>query len=183
MNAVRPSLIRVEADEATYDLHIILRCEIEAELVAGTIEVADLPALWAQKVRDYLGLDVPSDTLGVLQDVHWSSGMLGAFPAYTLGNIMASQLFEAAERVPEVAAGIEGRGLRTAAGLAARQRAPPRQVLLAPRDASPCDRPRARNRALPLRPVAQGGLARRRLSPSDARCGGWTSHRRAGKVV
>ncbi|MCQ8781451.1 carboxypeptidase M32 [Mangrovibrevibacter kandeliae] len=108
VNAARPSLIRVEADELTYDLHIILRSEIEAALMTGDLAVADLPAVWAEKVKAYLGLEVPSDTQGVLQDVHWSSGMVGSFPTYTLGNVMGSQLFAAASAVPDVAAGLEG---------------------------------------------------------------------------
>ena len=70
-NVVAPSLIRVEADEVTYNLHIILRMEIERALVAGEVEVADLPALWREKVRKYLGLEVPTDREGVLQDIHW----------------------------------------------------------------------------------------------------------------
>ena len=107
VNAPRPSLIRVEADELTYDLHIILRSEIEAGLMDGSLRVADLPAIWADKVRTYLGLDVPSDTLGVLQDAHWSAGMIGSFPTYTMGNIMSSQLFKAATGVPEIERGLE----------------------------------------------------------------------------
>lgn len=107
VNAPRPSLIRVEADELTYDLHIILRSEIEAGLMDGSVRVNDLPAIWADKVRACLGLDVPSDTLGVLQDVHWSSGMVGSFPTYTLGNIMSSQLFKAATKAPEIECGLE----------------------------------------------------------------------------
>jgi carboxypeptidase Taq len=107
VNGVRPSLIRVEADELTYDLHIILRSEIEAALMAGEVSIADVRALWAEKVRAYLGLDVPTDTLGVLQDVHWSSGMIGSFPTYTLGNIMAAQLFEMAEKASGVRDGLE----------------------------------------------------------------------------
>ena len=108
VNAPRPSLIRVEADELTYDLHIILRSEIEAGLMDGSLRVADLPAVWADKVRTYLGLDVPSDTLGVLQDAHWSAGMIGSFPTYTIGNIMSSQLFKAATTVPAIERGLDG---------------------------------------------------------------------------
>jgi carboxypeptidase Taq len=107
VNAPRPSLIRVEAGELTYDFHIILRSEIEAGLIAGEIRVADLPALWADKMESYLGLAVPSDTLGVLQDVHWSSGMMGSFPTYTLGNIMGAQLFRAASADAAVAEGLD----------------------------------------------------------------------------
>ncbi|MCB8836407.1 carboxypeptidase M32 [Aurantimonas sp. VKM B-3413] len=107
VNRVKPSLIRVEADEMTYDLHIILRSEIEAALIAGEVSVKDVRALWAEKVKATLGLDVPTDTLGVLQDVHWSSGMIGSFPTYTLGNVMAAQLFEAALEAPGVAEGLD----------------------------------------------------------------------------
>jgi len=107
VNQVRPDFIRVEADELTYDLHIILRSEIEAAVIASEVEVRDLPALWAEKMKAYLGLDVPNDTLGVLQDVHWSHGYVGSFPTYTLGNIMASQFFRSAREVPDVAAGLD----------------------------------------------------------------------------
>ncbi len=106
VNRVNPGLIRVEADELTYDLHIILRSEIEAALMAGDLAVADLPGVWAEKMRDYLGLTVPDDTRGVLQDVHWSHGYVGSFPTYTLGNIMSSQLFARAQLAGGVAAGL-----------------------------------------------------------------------------
>lgn len=107
VNATRPGFIRVEADELTYDFHIMLRSKIEAGLMAGEIRVADLPAIWREEVKAYLGLDVPNDTLGVLQDVHWSSGMVGSFPTYTLGNIMSSQFFAAANRETVVSDGLE----------------------------------------------------------------------------
>lgn len=107
VNAVRPSLIRVEADELTYDLHIILRTEIESALIAGDVEVGDLPSLWNRKIRDFLGLTVPDDARGLLQDVHWSAGMIGSFPTYTLGNVMSAQLFEAAGKLPAVAKGLD----------------------------------------------------------------------------
>ncbi len=107
INAARPSLIRVEADELTYDFHIMLRSEIEAGLIAGEMRVADLPEIWRDKVKSYLGLDVPTDTLGVLQDVHWSSGMVGSFPTYTVGNIMSSQLFSTARKDAAVEKGLD----------------------------------------------------------------------------
>ncbi|TFF25467.1 carboxypeptidase M32 [Jiella endophytica] len=107
VNVARPSLIRVEADELTYDLHIILRSEIEAALICGEVAVKDVRALWAEKVEAYLGLKVESDMLGVLQDVHWSSGMIGSFPTYTLGNVMAAQLFETAATKPGIAEGLD----------------------------------------------------------------------------
>jgi carboxypeptidase Taq len=107
VNQCRPGLIRVEADELTYDLHVIMRCEIEAALMDGSLKVKDLPAIWAEKIRAYQGIEVPSDAQGVLQDVHWSMGMVGSFPTYTLGNIMGSQLFAVARDVPAVAVGLE----------------------------------------------------------------------------
>ena len=89
----RPSLIRVEADEATYDLHIVLRFEIEREMLAGNLAVADLPEAWNAKFKEFFGITVPSDTEGCLQDIHWSMGALGYFPTYTIGNLAAAQLF------------------------------------------------------------------------------------------
>jgi carboxypeptidase Taq len=98
VNAVRPSLIRVEADEATYSLHVILRFELEIALMEGALDVADLPEAWNAKMRELLGLDVPSDAQGVLQDIHWAHGELGYFPTYALGNIVAAQLWAAIRR-------------------------------------------------------------------------------------
>jgi carboxypeptidase Taq len=94
INKVEPSLIRVEADEATYNLHIMLRFELEIALAEGDLPVGDLPAAWNDKMRDYLGLTPPNDAQGVLQDVHWSGGILGYFPTYALGNLVAAQLWE-----------------------------------------------------------------------------------------
>jgi len=107
VNAVRPDFIRVEADELTYDLHIVLRSEIEAAMMAGEARVADLPGLWRDKMKAYLGRDVPSDTLGVLQDVHWSHGYVGSFPTYTVGNLMAAQFFDTALTKPGIEAGLD----------------------------------------------------------------------------
>ena len=94
INKVEPSLIRVEADEATYNLHIMLRLELEIALMEGSIQVVDLPALWNQKMADYLGVVPPNNREGVLQDVHWSGGMFGYFPTYALGNLVSAQLWE-----------------------------------------------------------------------------------------
>ncbi len=96
INKVQPSLIRVEADEATYNLHIILRFELEQEIMEGRLPLAGLPEAWNARMRDYLGVAVPDDARGVLQDVHWSSGSLGYFPTYSLGNIIACQIWERA---------------------------------------------------------------------------------------
>ena len=95
INKVEPSLIRVEADEATYNLHILLRLEMEIGLMEGSLEVKDLPEVWAARMQDYLGIFPTSDSLGVLQDVHWSWGMIGYFPTYALGNLVSVQLWEA----------------------------------------------------------------------------------------
>ncbi len=96
INVVRPTLIRVEADEVTYALHVILRYELELALVEGTLDPADLPAAWAAKMKRFLGIDVPDDLRGVLQDVHWSDGIIGYFPTYAIGNVLAAQLWQAA---------------------------------------------------------------------------------------
>lgn len=98
VNDVRSSLIRVEADEVTYNLHIMIRFELEQALVTGELTVADVPDRWNQAYRDYLGIDPPNDAEGCLQDIHWSGGMLGYFPTYALGNMYAAQLFNAARR-------------------------------------------------------------------------------------
>jgi carboxypeptidase Taq len=98
VNRVQPNLIRVEADEVTYNLHIILRFELEQALVAGELKVRDLPEAWNAKMAAYLGVAPPTDTDGVLQDIHWSEGLIGYFPSYTLGNVASVQLFDAARR-------------------------------------------------------------------------------------
>ena len=87
MNLVEPSLIRIEADEVTYSLHIIIRFEIERDLFSGKITVDELPQVWNEKYKEYLGIVVPSDTKGVMQDTHWASGLMGYFPSYALGNV------------------------------------------------------------------------------------------------
>src|SRR5205085_2043910 len=96
VNRVQPSFIRVESDEATYSLHVVLRFELEQELIEGRLELADLPEAWNARFKAYLGLDVPDDAHGVLQDVHWSMGAIGYFPTYALGNLIAGQLWQRA---------------------------------------------------------------------------------------
>ena len=114
VNRVRPSLIRVEADEVTYNLHIMLRTEIEMALLEGAIAVDDLPEVWNAKMQAYLGLTPPDDRRGVLQDVHWSFGGFGNFPTYTIGNIMAAQVLAAAhEQMPDLAAKLAAGDYRT----------------------------------------------------------------------
>ncbi len=98
VNHVAPSLIRVQADEATYNLHIIVRFELERALIAGDLAVADVPAAWNDKYRASLGIVPRNDAEGCLQDIHWSAGLIGYFPTYTLGNLYAAQLFARASR-------------------------------------------------------------------------------------
>jgi len=95
INRVQPSLVRVEADEVTYNLHIMLRFELELALLEGSLEPAGVPEAWNAAMKDYLGLEPPHDGLGCLQDVHWSLGLFGYFPTYTLGNLLAAQIWEA----------------------------------------------------------------------------------------
>ncbi|MCX7410541.1 MAG: carboxypeptidase M32 [Planctomycetales bacterium] len=98
INDVRPSFIRVEADEVTYNLHIMLRFEIEQLLVSGELQPADVPGVWNEKFSQYFGLNVPNDSQGCLQDIHWSGGLFGYFPTYALGNMYAAQFYNAARR-------------------------------------------------------------------------------------
>src|SRR5581483_11207674 len=97
-NRVRPSLIRIHADECTYNLHIILRFELEQDLVSGRLAPADAREAWDAKVEEYLGIDVPDVADGVLQDMHWSGGSIGYFPTYALGNVISGQLWERIRR-------------------------------------------------------------------------------------
>jgi carboxypeptidase Taq len=98
LHTVRPSLIRVEADEATYNLHVAARFDLERRLFRGELSVDDLPEAWDASYQELLGVHAPSAADGVLQDIHWAMGAFGYFPTYTLGNLIAAQLFEAAER-------------------------------------------------------------------------------------
>ncbi len=97
-NLVEPSLVRVEADEVTYNLHILIRFEIEQALLAGELAISDAPDAWNRRYEHYLGITPPTHRLGILQDVHWSAGLIGYFPTYTLGNLYAAQLMEAIAR-------------------------------------------------------------------------------------
>jgi carboxypeptidase Taq len=98
LNRVQPSLIRIEADEVTYNMHILIRFELEKQLMSEQLRVEDLPEAWREQYRDYLGISPTEDRTGVLQDVHWSAGLIGYFPTYTLGNIYAAQLYAVADR-------------------------------------------------------------------------------------
>lgn len=97
INDVRPSLIRVEADEVTYNLHIMLRFEIEQEMINGDLKAADIPERWNTLFEEYFGMTPPNNSNGCMQDVHWSAGLIGYFPTYALGNMYASQFFETAQ--------------------------------------------------------------------------------------
>jgi carboxypeptidase Taq len=108
LNVVRPSFIRIEADELTYNLHIMLRFELEVELLAGRLEAKDAPEAWNAQFEELFGLAVPSNRIGVLQDTHWAVGLFGYFPTYTLGNLGSAQLFEkAVADLPGIPAGFE----------------------------------------------------------------------------
>jgi carboxypeptidase Taq len=96
INEVQPSLIRVDADEVTYNLHILIRFELERALIEDDLQVAELPGAWREKYEKYLGITPPTDAEGVMQDVHWSAGLFGYFPTYSLGNLYAAQFFDAA---------------------------------------------------------------------------------------
>jgi carboxypeptidase Taq len=103
INRAEPGLIRVDADETTYSLHIILRFELEQELVAGTVALEDLPEIWNARMKEFLGVDVPNDGQGVLQDVHWSGGGIGYFPTYALGNVISLQIWaKVREALPDL---------------------------------------------------------------------------------
>jgi len=94
INKVQPTFIRVEADEATYNLHIMLRLELEIAMIEGKVALKDLPEMWNTKMKEYLGITPPNDARGVLQDVHWSHGYMGYFSTYALGNLISAQFLE-----------------------------------------------------------------------------------------
>jgi len=103
INRSQPGLIRIDADEVTYGMHVMLRFELEQEIVDGRVELKDLPEVWNQKMWDYLGVEVPDDAHGVLQDVHWSGGMIGYFSTYLLGSVASVQIWQAVLRdVPDL---------------------------------------------------------------------------------
>ena len=98
-NNVKSSLIRTNADELTYHLHVLIRYEIERGLIGGEIKVDDLPLKWSQLYKKYLDIEVPSDSQGVLQDIHWSHGSFGYFPTYTIGSFYAAQFYNQKEEI------------------------------------------------------------------------------------
>jgi carboxypeptidase Taq len=98
VNAVKPGFIRIDSDEVSYNLHVIIRFEIERALIEGSMKVKEIPDVWNSKMREYLGLSPEFDGQGCLQDIHWSLGYIGYFPTYTLGNLYAVQFFDAFEK-------------------------------------------------------------------------------------
>jgi len=103
INRVEPSLIRTESDEATYNLHIMLRLEMEIALLEGKIEVRDLPEIWRDRMKEYLGVVPADDAHGILQDIHWAGGLIGYFPTYALGNVISAQVWEAVKKdIPDL---------------------------------------------------------------------------------
>ena len=103
INRVKPSLIRIKADEVTYGMHIILRFELEQDIINGRVDLRDLPRVWNERMHEYLGVEVPDDAHGVLQDVHWSAGSIGYFSTYLLGTVMSVQIWEKVrEDVPDL---------------------------------------------------------------------------------
>lgn len=110
INKVQPNLIRIDADEVTYHFHVLLRFEIEKALIEGSAKIDDLEELWNSKIKEYLGLDVPSASQGVLQDIHWSHGSFGYFPTYSLGSFYAAQFYHAAQKaIPDLETQIAGK--------------------------------------------------------------------------
>jgi carboxypeptidase Taq len=117
VNRAKPGLIRVESDELTYNLHIFIRFEIEKELMAATLKVEDIPGLWNEKYREYLGITPPDDATGCLQDIHWAHGSIGYFPTYTIGNLLSAQLYnKAIETHPSLPSEIEQGNFSTLLG-------------------------------------------------------------------
>jgi len=112
VNKAEPSLIRTEADELTYALHVMVRYELEKAIIAGELAVSDLPAAWNAKYKEYLGVDVPDDTHGVLQDSHWSGGSVGYFPSYALGSAYGAQMMESLRRDVNVEEAISSGSLK-----------------------------------------------------------------------
>jgi carboxypeptidase Taq len=98
VNVVKPSMIRVESDEVYYSLHIMLRFDIESQIINGKVDVKDIPALWNEKMKEYFGITPKNDSEGVMQDVHWSFGGFGYFPSYAMGNLYGAQIMEQAEK-------------------------------------------------------------------------------------
>ena len=159
INRVERGLIRVEADEVTYSLHIIVRFELEQQLVAGTLAPEDLPEAWNAEMAELLGVDVPDDLRGVLQDVHWTRPSYGYFPTYALGNVLSVQIWRALEEDhPDLDALLESGELSPLYETLARAPLPPRPEVHAAGDARARDRRDGdRPAALSRVPAREGG--------------------------
>ena len=158
-NRIERSLIRIEADEVTYNLHILIRFELELEIFDGTLALEDLPEAWNARYRDYLGLEVPDDARGVLQDVHWPGGAFGYFPTYSLGNVIAAPALggrRARHRRARRAHRLRRPG--SARRVAAREGPPPRPQALAGRGAGGRGLRGALGRAAARTPEAPGSV-------------------------
>ena len=169
VNRAEPGLIRVEADETTYSLHIILRFELEQQLIEGSLDPKDLPEAWNAGMADLLGVEVPDDTHGVLQDIHWSQGGIGYFPTYALGNVISLQIWAVVrEAIPDLDAQMEAGELGELAAVAPRQPVFARPQVHAQGDDRAADRNADdRPAAVPRIPPREARLAARRcLTPS-----------------
>ena len=163
--ASQPSLIRIRADEVTYGMHVILRFELEQDIVNGRVELRDLPQRWTEKMHEYLGVEVPDDAHGVLQDMHWSVGLIGYFSTYLLGTVMSVQIWEKARRRHRRPRGADrARRVRGAARVARRARARARAQVHAAGDAATSDRLDDRREAVPRVPEEEVRRARPRLN-------------------
>ena len=112
INKIEPGLIRVESDELTYSLHIMVRYELEKMIFAGELSIEDLPRVWKQKMVEYLGLEPENDSVGLMQDVHWYCGLVGYFPSYAIGNAYASQIFNTMKKDFDVDKALENGDLK-----------------------------------------------------------------------
>ena len=158
VNKIEPSFIRVDADQVTYNMHVILRFELEQEIVTGAIALEDVPEAWNAKMKEYLGVDVPDDRRGVLQDVHWSGGGFGYFPTYSLGNVISLQIWEKVrEASPGSGRAVRARRVCAAARVARAERASLRAQVHAAGDAATGGRLAARRRPVPPLPKDKVG--------------------------
>ena len=170
INAIQPSLIRTESDEATYNLHIILRFELEQQLLWGDLSVDALPEAWNRGMNSTLGITVPDDRRGCLQDVHWSQGAFGYFPTYTLGNLNAAALFARARADLGDLDGQIARGeFAPLLGMAARADPPARQALSGPGTGAAGDRPGTLDRPADRPSEGQGRPVLVGPTPASAR--------------
>ena len=155
-NKVSPSFIRVEADEVTYGLHIMLRFEMENDLLEGRLKAADVPEAWNAKMQESLGITPPTTAQGALQDIHWSSGLIGYFPTYQLGNLISLQLWDKINAdIPDLAEQIEHGEFAALLGWLRTQPASARAQVHLHGTAAAHHRQRPESRALPQVPKVE----------------------------